>query len=191
MSLTRQLIPAYTQMLEAFSSWLSKAEAQLGADQAQTLLSARLAEDMYPLATQVRFACLQAYEITQRLKGEALSPLTQILTEEGRQASDHPGTLKDAQDRLHAAIAALKALPDNSLEGEETRDIAIDLPNGMVFDMSGENYVRDWAVPQFYFHIMIAYAILRAQGVDLGKADYVGHVFKYLRPGTMPQTAQG
>ncbi|WP_019961225.1 DUF1993 domain-containing protein [Woodsholea maritima] len=191
MSLTRQLIPAYTQMLEALSSWLSKAEAQLGADKGEALLRARLIEDMYPLATQVRFTCLQAYEMAQRLKGEALSPVTQILTEEGRQGGDNPGTLNDAQARLHAAIAALKAVPDTDLDGEETREIAIDLPNGMIFDMTGEAYARDWAVPQFYFHLMIAYAILRAGGVDLGKADYVGHVFKYLRPGTMPGASQG
>ena len=45
---------------------------------------------------------------------------------------------------------------------------------------------RDWALPQFYFHVMATYAILRAEGIDLGKADYVAHMFAYLRPGTMP-----
>ena len=57
---------------------------------------------------------------------------------------------------------------------------------GMIFDFSAEQYVRDWALPQFYFHVMTAYAILRAQGVALGKADYVTHMFGYVRPGTMP-----
>jgi hypothetical protein len=47
--------------------------------------------------------------------------------------------------------------------------------------------VRDWALSQFYFHLMAAYAILRAQGVALGKADYVAHLFPHIRPGTMPQ----
>lgn len=56
----------------------------------------------------------------------------------------------------------------------------------MVFDLTTEQYSRDWALGQFYFHVMIAYAILRAQGVSLGKADYVPHMFAYLRPGTMP-----
>jgi hypothetical protein len=58
---------------------------------------------------------------------------------------------------------------------------------GMIFDLTAEQYARDWALPQFYFHVMIAYAILRAEGVDLGKADYVAHMFAYLRPGTMPR----
>ncbi len=56
------------------------------------------------------------------------------------------------------------------------------LPQGMVFDLTAEQYVRDWALPQFYFHVMIAYAILRAQAVALGKPDYVAHMFSYLRP---------
>ena len=63
--------------------------------------------------------------------------------------------------------------------------MAIELPDGMTFDMTGEQYARDWALPQFYFHVITAYAILRHQGVDIGKADYVPHMFAYLRPGTM------
>lgn len=50
-----------------------------------------------------------------------------------------------------------------------------------MFDMTGEQYARDWALPQFYFHIVIAYAILRNQGIQIGKADYVPHMFAYLR----------
>jgi hypothetical protein len=56
----------------------------------------------------------------------------------------------------------------------------------MIFDMTGEQYVRDWALPQAAFHQMIAYAILRQAGVPLGKVDYVPHMFAYLRPGTAP-----
>jgi hypothetical protein len=57
---------------------------------------------------------------------------------------------------------------------------------GIAFDMTGETYARDWALPQFYFHLMTAYTILRSQGVELGKVDYVQHMFAYLRPGTGP-----
>ena len=64
--------------------------------------------------------------------------------------------------------------------------IAHALPNGMILDLTAEQYARDWALPQFYFHLMTAYAILRANGVDLGKADYVAHLFPTIRPGTMP-----
>ena len=54
------------------------------------------------------------------------------------------------------------------------------------FVLTAEQYARDWALPQFYFHLMTAYAILRSQGIALGKADYVPHMFPYLRSGTMP-----
>ena len=57
---------------------------------------------------------------------------------------------------------------------------------GMIFDLTGEQYARDWALPQFYFHLMTAYAILRKEGVELGKADYVAHMFAYLHTGTAP-----
>ncbi len=65
--------------------------------------------------------------------------------------------------------------------------LAHEIPNGMIFDLTAEQYARDWALPQFYFHVMAAYAILRNQGVDLGKADYVAHMFQYIRPETMPK----
>ena len=64
--------------------------------------------------------------------------------------------------------------------------IAHALPNGMIFDLTAEQYARDWALPQFYFHLMIAYAILRNRKVELGKADYIPHMFAYLRPDTLP-----
>ena len=55
---------------------------------------------------------------------------------------------------------------------------------GLAFDLNGELYARDWAIAQFYFHVMTAYAILRSQGIQIGKADYVAHMFAYLRPQT-------
>jgi hypothetical protein len=57
---------------------------------------------------------------------------------------------------------------------------------GMVFDMTGSTFVRDWALPQLSFHVAMAYALLRSAGVPIGKRDYVPYLFPYLRPGTMP-----
>ena len=56
----------------------------------------------------------------------------------------------------------------------------------MVFDLTAEQYARDWTLGQFYFHLMTAYAILRSEGVELGKADYIPHMFPYIRPDTIP-----
>lgn len=185
MTPTDLLVPTYAQMLRALSRWLEKAEGQL--EDPEAVLSARLAPDMFNLSTQVRFCCVQAYEAAARLKGEALPQIAQDMLDEGRQGSEAPGTLAAAKARLAETLSFLDALPADALDAGSDRDIEHKLPNGMVFDMTGRQYTRDWALPQFYFHLMTAYAILRQQGLELGKADYVSHALTYLRPGTMPK----
>ena len=186
MSLTNLLVPTYRQMLQRLSSWLDKAEAQAPEGGADALLSASLAPDMFPLSTQIRFACVQVQEGVFRLKGEEFPASIHALLEEGRDARERPGTIADAKARIEQTIALLDAQAPNALDGDPTRPIAHALPAGMIFDLTAEQYARDWALPQFYFHVMIAYAILRSEGIELGKADYVAHMFGYLRPGTMP-----
>jgi hypothetical protein len=80
----------------------------------------------------------------------------------------------------------LKSLAADALDRDALDPIAHDLPNGMVFDFTAEQYARDWTLSQFYFHVMIAYAIMRKEGIELGKGDYVGHLLPFLRPGTIP-----
>ncbi len=184
MSLTNLLVPTYRQMLKTLSGWLDKAQAREG--ECEALLSARLAPDMFPLATQVRFACVQAQEAICRLRGEAFPASVEVLLNEGRNAREHPGSLADARARIDETVALLDGLAPDALDGDPERPIAHALPMGMVFDLTAEQYARDWTLPQFYFHVMTAYAILRSEGVELGKADYVPHMFGYLRPGTMP-----
>jgi len=186
MSQANLLLPTYRQMLKALSAWLDKAEAQMPADEAQALMGARLAPDMFPLSTQIRFACVQAYEGVLRLKGEDFPPSLGALLDEGRNAGEHPGSLTDARTRIDETLGWLDHVAPDALDGDPGRPIAHSLPMGMIFDLTAEQYARDWGLPQFYFHLMIAYAILRSKGVDLGKADYVSHMFAYLRPGTMP-----
>ena len=184
--LTTVLIPTYVQMLTALSSWLAKAEAQ-GADGAgDAIMTARLAPDMFPLATQVRFACVQAQEGVYRLRDEPFPASIDRLLDEGRAAGEHPGSIADARARLDETIALVESLAADPVDTDPQRPIAHALPMWMIFDLTAEQYVRDWALPQFYFHVMAAYGILRHAGVDLGKADYVAHMFAYLRPGTMP-----
>jgi hypothetical protein len=187
MSLTKLLIPTYTQMLGSLSGWLSKAEQQLSAKDAEALLSARLAPDMFPLSTQVRFACVQVREAICRLQEEALPAVISELLEEGRNATEQPGTLADAQTRIDETLAVLNSLKADDLDAEADKPLAHELPNGMILDLTVEQYARDWTLGQFYFHIMIAYAILRSNNVDIGKADYVAHMFPYIRPETIPK----
>ena len=186
MSLTNLLVPTYTQMLQALSAWLEKAQTQI--PDAEALLSARLAPDMYPLSTQVRFACLLAQDPVFRLRGEPVPDSLDQLAREGRNAGEQPGSLSDAQARIREALAFLDDLGPDALDAGAQRSITLQIADGRIFDLRGEQYVRDWAIPQFHFHLITAYAILRSRGIEIGKADYVQHMFAYLRPGSMPQS---
>ncbi|MEL6266907.1 MAG: DUF1993 domain-containing protein [Pseudomonadota bacterium] len=189
LGLTALLVPTYRQMLTALGAWLDKAGEDGARDDA--LMARRLAPDMLPLAAQVRFACLQAREAPCRLTGAPMPDAVAVLGREGQGAGAAPGTIAEARAHVDATLAHLAGLAPDALDAWAARPVAIELPNGMVFDMDGAGYARDWALPQFYFHLNAAYAILRAAGVPLGKADYVQHAFASLRPGTMPQGAQG
>lgn len=189
MSLTKLLVPTYVQMLQALSQWLEK--AQTNRDDPEALLSARLAEDMYPLSSQVRFSCLQAYEAVLRLTGEPFDEFWHQLAQEGQNAGEHPGSFAEAQARISETRSFLLGLDPNALDAGAQKPISLELPDGMIFDMTGEQYARDWALPQFNFHLVMAYGILRNAGVALGKADYVQHIFAYLRPGTMQMENKG
>lgn len=189
MSPTALLVPTFTHMLQSLSAWLDKAAAHqraLGAE-LDDVLTKRLAADMFALAAQIRFTAFQAQEPVYRLRGDALPESLLEVRRAGWQADAAPGSLRDAQACLADARALLAGLAPHALDEGAERPIALELPNGAVFDMTGEQYLRDWALPQFYFHAIAAYAILRHHGVALGKPDYVSHMFAYLRPGTMPQ----
>lgn len=181
MSLTKLLVPTLTQMLTALSGWLDKAAMQSAPGEAQALLSARLAPDMFPLATQVRFACVQAQEAMCRLQGLPFPPAITQLLDEGRNAGEHPGSIADAQTRIAETLALLAKLAPDGLDMEPDSPIAHELANRMTFDLTAQEYARDWVLGQFYFHVMIAYSILRSQGIDLGKADFIPHLLPHLR----------
>lgn len=179
MSVTNLLAPTYHQMLSALATWLRKAQAQVA--DPDTLMSERLAPDMFPLATQVRFACRQAHEGVHRLRHQAFPAAVDDLLTEGRQGGERPGTIGDAVIRIEETIAFLDTLTPDALDDGAAQPLSLELPIGVTFDMSGEQYARDWALPQFYFHVVTAYAILRNRGINLGKADYVPHMFAYRR----------
>lgn len=182
MKVSDLLLPTYRQMLAALAAWLRKAQEQAGDE----LMSVRLAPDMFPLSTQVRFACVQAYEGVLRVRNEPFPPALDELLNEGRNAEERPGTIDEALSRIDQTLAFLDRWSADDQDGDTKRALALELPMGLAFDLTVEGYARDWALPQFYFHIMTAYAILRNQGVAIGKADYAAHMFAYLRPGTGP-----
>lgn len=170
-------VPAYRNGLRALSAQLDKALAW-GADNGVgelQLIVARLAPDMFPLAAQIRSSCLQALQPPTRLDATGAPTLTD-------DATDFAGL----QAQIASTLAWLDTVDAATMDADPDRPVSFDLPNGMVFDMTARVYVRDWAQPQFYFHLVTAYSILRHMGVPLGKADYVGYMLAYLRPGTAP-----
>lgn len=188
MNLTALLVPTLSNQLNAVNGWLEKAQ-MFAAQRGETpdgLLTLRLAPDMFPLVTQLRFLSFQAQEPIYRLRGEPVPETVLEIRQEGRDGGEKPGTWAEARARVVEALRSLASVSDGELDEAPERLIAHELPTGMIFDMSREQYVRDWAIPQAAFHQMIAYAILRQAGVSLGKADYVPHMFSYLRPGTAP-----
>ena len=181
------LAPTYTNLLTALSAWLDKAAESAGEDR-DAILSARLADDMFPLTTQIRFACVQALEGMARLNAADLPESVATLLKEGREAGETPGTIHQSQARIRETLAEVERMAKTGGGLDPSTEIAHELPNGMIFDLTADQYARDWAMPQFYFHLMAAYAILRSRGVPLGKIDYVAHMLPFLREGTMPQT---
>lgn len=166
MSYATAALATYANMLGTLDQLVTKAGTH---PTGEALLQARLADDMFPLHTQMRFTIAQVVVALDRLGGLGLT------FDESEIAS-----FADARARIAAAQALVAATdPDSWPAAGDT--VEFDLPNGMGFSMQAHEYCRDWATPQFYFHLMAAYAILRREGLAIGKADYVGHMMKYLR----------
>ena len=166
MTTAQTLLTTYHNMLGSLDGWLAKADTHPGGD---ALLEARLTDDMFPLARQIRFCC--------NLPGEAMNATSDVAFG----ASDIDDTsLSGARERIAATrgmIEGWRAVP----LADDDAPVILSLANGMTFDLTTAGYVRDWALPQFYFHLMTAYAILRANGVALGKVDYVGYMLAHMR----------
>jgi uncharacterized protein len=167
-----QTIPVFDQQVRALIGQLDKAHAWCaeqgisGAD----LLDTRLAPDMYPLAKQLDFVAAQL-----------LQPMRRLADLDLPDPAEAAPTVAAHQDRLRAALAAIADIDPARLDANPDRIVSMDLPNGMAFDLPASAYVRDWALPQFWFHIMTAYALLRLRGVPIGKADFVPYMLKHLR----------
>lgn len=189
MHLTALLVRTLSNQLHAVSGWLAKAEA-FALDRGENpegFLRLRLAPDMFPLTTQLRFLAFQAQEPVYRLRGQDVPEDVLRVRQEGRDGGERPGTWSEAKCRLTQAADLLARVGPMEFDDLADKAIAHHLPTGMIFDMTGEQYIRDWSLPQAAFHQMIAYAILRQAGVPLGKVDYVPHMFAYIRPGTAPE----
>jgi len=127
------------------------------------LFSARLAPDMFPLSRQVQIACDLAKNSVARLAG--LEP---------PRFEDNEKTIEDLRARIARTIDYLKGIPASAFEGAEDRDIKVPAGPDKFLDFKGLDFVQRWAIPNVFFHITSAYAILRHNGVDIGKKDFIG-----------------
>jgi len=155
--------PIFVRNLNNLASMLSKAEQQAktkGYDPA-VLLNQRLAPDMFPLTKQIQIACDHAKGCVARLAGEPPEVM-----------EDTETTFAELQARIKKVLGIVQSYKPEQFDGSETREITIKIPNSE-FKFSGLDYVNHWAMPNFYFHATMAYAILRHNGIDLGKRDFL------------------
>jgi len=169
MSCATSVHTVYDQTLAMLSGLLGKAAAH---DKGDALLSAKLADDMFPLSTQVRYAGHLVPSTLNQLAGGDYTP-----------AESDPETIAEAQTRIADLSTMLAAHLTDGWTKSDTR-IEFGPGNGFNFAAEAHEYVRDWAMPNFYFHVNAAYAILRSEGLDIGKADYLPFMMKYLVPPT-------
>lgn len=151
-------IDTFVPMLRTLSDLVEKGRAH-----GDALVPATLAPGMYGLGMQVLVACNHAVDSAARLAGR-----------EGPQREQRPETLDDVKALIAQTIEFLESLPKSA--GSTERTIEMPLRDDLVMTMSGERFVRDWALPLFYFHVVLAYAILRHEGVEIGVEDYLTHI---------------
>jgi hypothetical protein len=155
--------PVFARMLRNLSAILTKAESQAkskGYDPA-VLLNARLAPDMFPVTRQVQIATDHAKGAVARLTGNTPEAL-----------EDTETTFAELQARIAKVIAIVESFKPEAYDGSESREISIKIPTTEL-KFSGIDYINQWAMPNFYFHLVTAYDILRANGIELGKRDFL------------------
>jgi hypothetical protein len=165
--LTESMVP----MLQSFSAILDKAAAFAETKKIDptVLASARLAPDMFPLTRQVQIACDMLKNAAAYLAGQ-----------EPQRFDDNEKTLDDLKARIAKCIGYVESFPASAYEGAETRKIVMPLIEKLVLETDGAQYLADWTIPHFYFHVATAYDILRHNGLDIGKRDYLAHVGKFV-----------
>jgi hypothetical protein len=163
---------AFPSRLRSLSALLDKgaAAAKTQGVAFEQFAQAQLAPDMFPLSRQVSIACRLAWEAMALLSGRERPAMEQI--------GDSLGELKA---RIEETIARLESVGEGEFRGAAERRIVLPLQGEMEAEFSGAEFLRDWSLPNFYFHLTTAYAILRHKGVELGKADYMAHIGPNLR----------
>ena len=158
-------IPVFKQMLGGLSGVLAKAEAHASAKKIDpnALLQARLFPDMFPLLRQVQVATDFAKSVSARLAGVEVPKF-----------DDAEQSFADLQTRIATVLAFMEGLAVTDFDQAATREIVSQAGTPKEKRFTGESYIFNYGLPQFFFHVTTAYAILRHNGVEVGKKDYIG-----------------
>ena len=156
--------PRFAAMLRNLSALIDKAQAHCAARKIDpaAITAFRLYPDMFPFTRQVQIACDAAKLCVARLSGV-----------EAPKFEDTESTFQELKERIARTIAWLESVPAARLDGTEDQEITFPVGRDRTRTMKGEAYLKLWALPNFFFHVTTAYAILRHNGVEIGKADYL------------------
>jgi hypothetical protein len=165
MSFYDSAVPAYLQMLNSLSGILKKAEDHAGAKKIEpnVLLSARLFPDMLPLTKQIQLVCDFAAKGCARLTQSDV-PST----------PDTETSFSDLQQRLAKTIEYVKSYKPAQFDGAEGREVTFPSGPGQTITLTGQQFLSNFSLPNFYFHAVTAHDILRHNGVEIGKRDFLG-----------------
>lgn len=164
MSMYAASVPVFQHMLRNLSHVLEKGEANAQARKfdPSVLATARLAPDMLPFTRQVLIACDAAKNGVARIAGV-----------EAPKFEDNEASFAELKARIQKTLAFLETVPAAKVDGTEDREITFPVGRDSTKTMKAQAYLTTWVLPNFFFHVTTAYAILRHNGVDLGKTDYL------------------
>jgi hypothetical protein len=166
MNLYHQTVPVFTHQLKNLAGILKLAakDAKDRGIDPSVLLNSRLAPDMLPLVSQVRIA-------TDHVKG-CCGRLADV---DAPYLADDETTFAQLDQRIKVVLKFLRTLKPDQFEGAESREITMQIPIGTI-EFNGLDYFNGWSMPNFYFHYTTAFAILRHNGLVIGKKQYLGQV---------------
>lgn len=164
LSMYQASIPVFVRMFGNLAAILDKAAVYADARKIDpaVLLNARLAPDMYPLTRQVQIASDAAKGCAARLAGVEIPSF-----------ADTESSFAELQARIQKTLDFLQGCSPAQIDGSEEREVVIRFP-GAELKFSGQDYLLHFVLPNFYFHLTTAYAILRHNGLDIGKMDFLG-----------------
>ncbi|MBC7375880.1 MAG: DUF1993 domain-containing protein [Burkholderiaceae bacterium] len=163
-SMSAASLPIFKTMLSNLNHFLDKAQADVEARKYDpaALMQARLAPDMLPFTRQVLIACDAAKNGIARLAGVDAPKFEDVET-----------TIPELKARIQKTLDFLASVPVEKIDGSEDRDITFPTGRETTRTLKGDLYLRHNMLPNFFFHVTTAYALLRHNGVELGKSDYL------------------